>query len=107
MKQFNRKSSALALVRPAPIVEPHEEEKAAALRESFAGWLGSVAPTLLRSPAKHKPSVANGTRRSLTSTDIIRVNRATVRESTTHRHWPPEVVLSFLEADVITRTRKP
>jgi hypothetical protein len=40
-------------------------------------------------------------RRPLTSNDLIRVNRATVRESTAHRHWPREVILKFLAADVI------
>jgi hypothetical protein len=97
-----RQSSALSLV-PAPAVQAdsREQEKAAALSESFDGWLSTVAPTLLQSTSKDKPEVMPRTRRSLTSTDIIRVNRATVRESTVHRHWPPEVVISFLAADVI------
>jgi hypothetical protein len=107
MKRSTRKSSALSLV-PAATGPPdsHEEEKAAALRESFDGWLNSVAPTLLQSTLKDKPSVAPRACRSLTSTDIIRVNRATVRESTAHRHWPPDVVISFLAADVIKENKR-
>ena len=42
-------------------------------------------------------------REALSSVDQIRVDRATVRESHTHRHWPAEVVMKFLAAEVITR----
>jgi hypothetical protein len=101
MKNSNRQFSALSLVPSNGAEDLREEEKAAALSESFDGWLNSVAPTLLQSAWK-EPS-AYRARRSLTSTDVIRVNRATVRESLTHRHWPPDVVISFLQAEVITR----
>ena len=100
MKQPAKKSNALSLVPPAAEPDLHEPEKTAGLRESFEGWLNSVAPTLLQSTLKERSEV-RPTRRSLTSNDITRVNRATVRESNAHRHWPPEVVISFLEADVI------
>ena len=78
--------------------------KAATLKESFDDWLNSVAPTLLNSTTiEDHPKAADRWRRALTTTDIMRVNRVTVRESTDHRHWPPEVVISFLAAEVIKR----
>ncbi|MGH9872898.1 MAG: hypothetical protein ACRD9S_10585, partial [Pyrinomonadaceae bacterium] len=78
------------------------------LRESFDGWLNSVAPTLVQpSPCEEKPSIADRLKgRSLTLTEVVRVNFATVREGTDHPHWPPEVVLNFLAADVIKRKQR-
>jgi hypothetical protein len=107
MKHLGRQSSALSLVpAPAAQADSREHEKAAALSDSFEGWLNTVAPTLLQSTLKDKPEVVSRARRSLTSTDIVRVNRATVRESTAHRHWPPDVVVSFLAADVIKSNKQ-
>jgi hypothetical protein len=102
MKQPTRKTSILALVGSAGRHPTHSEERAAALKESFDGWLDSVAPTLLQSTGTDQTQAVKPAR-SLTSIDHIRVNRATVREGTIHRHWPPDVVLSFLAADVIKR----
>jgi hypothetical protein len=111
MKQPTRKTSILALVgsvghNPTQVSCTHAEERAAALKESFEGWLDSVAPTLLQSAAVERREVSKPFRQSLSSIEHIRVNRATVREGTAHRPWPPDVVLSFLAADVITRNRK-
>ncbi len=39
--------------------------------------------------------------RLLTTEEIIRVNRVTVRESSTHRYWPTDVLVALLGADVI------
>ncbi|MGI8731946.1 MAG: hypothetical protein ACR2LM_01410 [Pyrinomonadaceae bacterium] len=39
--------------------------------------------------------------RLLTTEEVIRVNRATVRESSTHRYWPTDVLAALLTADVI------
>ena len=39
--------------------------------------------------------------RILTTQEVIQVNRVTVRESFTHRFWPPDVLEGFLTADVI------
>ena len=77
------------------------------MQESFDGRLNSVAPTLLPKQETPKESPENFTpgRRSLTTKDIVRVNRATIRESSIPRHWPPDVVLSFLAADVIKPTK--
>ena len=38
------------------------------------------------------------------STDFMRVNSATVREGSTHRVWPPEVLRQFQMAEVVTKT---
>jgi hypothetical protein len=108
MKQLARKSGPLSIVRsPAqPAAEMCVEEHTVALRESFDGWLTSVAPTLLQAKASQgEPKNGYRGRRPLTLTDIIRVNRATVRESTASRLWPPDVVLSFIAAEVIKRNR--
>jgi hypothetical protein len=73
-----------------------------ALRESLAGWLNSAAPPLLH-VITWKGKTPLYARDALSSVDQIRVDRATVRESHTHRHWPAEVVMKFLAAEVITR----
>jgi len=78
------------------------EEDSDSLDDFFSGWLDSVAPQL--SPAKKpKQRARTPTYRKLTvsSTDIVRLNRATVRESTALRQWPPDVVAQFLQAEVI------
>jgi hypothetical protein len=106
MKQPSRKISILSLVGSTGHNRTQPEDRTAALKESFDGWLDSVAPTLLQSTSNERPSLAKFFRRSLSSIEHIRVNRATVREGTVHRHWPPDVVLSFLAADVITRNKK-
>jgi hypothetical protein len=107
MKQFARKSDMLSIVRSAtqPVVESCSEEHAVALRESFAGWLNPVAPTLQSKFFPDQPKEAYRGQRPLTATDVINVNRATIREGTAHRPWPPDVVLSFLAAPVIRRVR--
>src|SRR2546425_2402038 len=75
-----------------------------ALRKSLAGWLNSAAPPLLHVITwKGKTPQALCGREPLSSVDQIRVDRATVRESHTHRHWPAEVLMKFLAAEVITR----
>jgi hypothetical protein len=106
MKQSARKSSQLALVPPA-IEQPDPPVKTSApsLKEFFDGWLHSVSTTVITSPADPVEPESKKVfgKRPLTSTDVTRVNRATVRESTDHRHWPPEVVQKFIVADVIKR----
>lgn len=39
--------------------------------------------------------------RLLTTEEVIRVNRVTVRESSSHRYWPTDVLEAMLTADVI------
>jgi hypothetical protein len=38
----------------------------------------------------------------LSSVDVMRVNRATIREGESHCIWPPEILERFRSADVIT-----
>lgn len=115
MKQFARKS------RPSPISPPTEalprpteaatealEPGASTLRERFDSWLDSINLTdpQPENPKDEAPVVRSYWRRSVTSTDMVRVHRATVRESKDHRHWPQDIVEKFLAADVITRKRR-
>jgi len=39
--------------------------------------------------------------RLLTTAEETQVKRATVRESFSHRYWPPDVLAALLETDVI------
>ena len=108
MKQSNRKPGPLTLVPSlAEQARAVQEGRSAALQQSFDGRLNPVAPSLLpkQDPPKEKPEIFTPGRRSLTTKDIIRVNRATIRESSVPRHWPPDVVLSFIAADVIKPTK--
>jgi hypothetical protein len=107
MKQLARKLSHISLVPPASEQENDHADAAPSLNEFFDGWLNSVSSTLMTPEAMKRPSsrMVFG-KRPLTSTDVTRVNRATVRESTDHRHWPTEVVQTFMEAEVIKRDRR-
>ena len=98
MKQAARTAPGHSTIPPAS----SSEESSDSLNDFFGGWLDSVAPQL--SPAKPSNVPARTrTYRKLTvsSTDIVRLNRATVRESTELRQWPPDVVAQFLQAEVI------
>jgi hypothetical protein len=107
MKQAARKTPQLSLVTPAPTLEGRAPDSADSLKDYFSGWLDSVAPELSRERPPSKPALRfDYQSRPVTLTDIVRVNRATVRESTDHRHWPPDVVAQFLSADVIKRKNK-
>ena len=98
MKQAARTSREVAAV-PSP---SSHEAGANSLNDFFSGWLDSVAPELSNAKPPKKRVRATAYRKLLvSSTDMVRVNRATVRESTDHRHWPPEVVAQFLQAEVI------
>ena len=98
MKQAARTAPDHSIIPPAS----SPEEGSDSLNDFFSGWLDSVAPQL--SPAKpsklraRKPSYR---KLMVSSTDIVRLNRATVRESTELRQWPPDVVAQFLQAEVI------
>ena len=98
MKQLARKQASLSLVPTTP--EHNQPAKtSSSLNEFFDGWLTSVSPT----PQSQSRTVL--VKLPLSTTDIMRVNRATVRESREHRHWPPEVVQTFMRADVIKRKK--
>ena len=97
MKQLARKQAPLSLVPNTP--EPIQAaQSSSAFNECFDGWLTSVSPT----PQPPTSQLMLG-KPPLSTTDVMRVNRATVRESREHRHWPFEVVLTFMRADVIKR----
>lgn len=105
MKRSAQKSKTLSLVQSSTkSYESEATDKSSVLRDSFDSWLSSVAPTLVQTPVvpTRRDSV-DPWRSSLSSRDVTRVNRATVRESSDHRHWPPEVVMTFLAAEVIKR----
>jgi hypothetical protein len=107
MKQAARKTPQLSLVTPASTDEGRAADSADSLKDFFSGWLDSVAPELSREQPSRKSALRfEFQNRPVTLTDIVRVNRATVRESTDHRHWPPDVVAQFLSADVIKRKNK-
>ena len=106
MKRSAQKSKTLSLVQTGTkSYESGADAKSGVLQESFDSWLSSVAPTLVQTPVAQtrRDSAADPWRSSLTSRDVTRVNRATVRESSDHRHWPPEVIMTFLAAEVIKR----
>ena len=107
MKRSAQKSKTLSLVQTGTkSYESGADAKSGVLQESFDSWLSSVAPTLVQAPVVQTfRNNADPWRSSLTSRDVTRVNRATVRESSDHRHWPPEVVISFLAAEVIKRQK--
>jgi len=80
-------------------------KRSCALPDTFDGWLNSVAPTLMRAPVRKETRSAWRWRRSLGPTELTRLNRATIRESSDHRAWPPDVVNTFLAADVIKNNK--
>lgn len=106
MKQYAKKSDFSLVTAEAN--NSATEDKGAILTDSFDSWVNSVAPTVVRSayPECQANVSDRFRRRSLTLNEVTRVNYATVREGTEHRHWPPEVVLSFLAADVIKRKQR-
>jgi hypothetical protein len=105
MKQLAQNSRRRSLVLSTTKTRGSASETSEiALRESLSGWLNSAAPPLLHVLTwKGKTPQSLNRREALSSVDQIRVDRATVRESHTHRHWPAEVVMRFMAAEVITR----
>ncbi len=81
----------------AEMNEHRAEVTPGTLQEFFSGWLEAVNTP---NPIAEWPQ---DRRRPITRNDLIQLNRATVRESTTRRQWPPEVVRRFLTAEVIKR----
>lgn len=107
MKQLARKFRPLTLVPPsADFLEPSEKPPEASLEDHFEGWLNSVAPTVLSvGDLTEKATATPQANRPLTSVDILRVHRATVRESHDHRLWPPDVVEKLMATKIISRGR--
>lgn len=103
MKQAARTATEPSIVPSASSPEVGSDS----LNEFFSGWLDSVAPELTGTrPPKRRARKLGYRKLLVSSTDMVRVNRATVRESTAHRHWPPDVVAQFLQAEVIRTKSK-
>ncbi|MEO7971367.1 MAG: hypothetical protein ABI698_08715 [bacterium] len=102
------KQAALTATEPSIVSSASSPEVGGdSLNEFFSGWLDSVAPELSGAkPPKRRVLTAGYRKLLVSSTDMVRVNRATVREGTAHRHWPPEVVAQFLQAEVIRTKSK-
>lgn len=107
MKPTAAKTHTRSALSVAAQNEGKAEHKGDSLEEFFSGWLDSMAPELAPRPSSRrvnpKPHYVG---RPISSKEMVRVNRATVRESTGQRHWPPEVVAQFLAAEVISRREK-
>ena len=105
MKALARKQThPLTLLQVAPTLNSRSdyELSPSALRESFRTWLDGVNPlSAIRSgsPVTRAPK--------LTSSDIMRVNHATIREGESHCVWPPMIVEKFRSAKVITDKKVP
>ena len=99
MKPLARRKPLLSLVRPLPksaeLTEQRAEETPNTLKESFTGWLEAVGAS------QRVTDWPPDRRRPVSRNELIRLRRATVRESTTLRQWPAEVVQKFLTAEVI------
>jgi len=103
MKQAARTAGQLSTVPSASSSEVGSNS----LNEFFSGWLDSVAPALSKDkPPTIRARTPRYQKRLVSSTDIVRVNRATVREGTIRRQWPPDVVAQFLAAEVIRTKSK-
>jgi hypothetical protein len=103
MKQAARTATEPSIVPSTSLPEVGGDS----LNEFFSGWLDSVAPELSgTTPRTMRARTAGYRRLFVSSTEMVRVNRATVRESSAHRHWPPDVVAQFLAAEVIRTKSK-
>ena len=95
----NQRESLSVVPHQAERPRPTFEVNRSAIKESFRGWLQSVAgmtnDRALRVPAAYRVP-------RLTALDVSRVNKATIREGESHCVWPPSVIREFNKADVIT-----
>jgi hypothetical protein len=125
---FNKSQTARVLRNDEAVAEI--EEKPTPLKRLFHGWLREVPPRpreqhtdvdrdigITRVPLATESDVIarqtphdlgnaaplNKKWRILTIRELLGLSRATVRESEAHRTWPPEVVLRFMAAEVVTR----
>jgi hypothetical protein len=120
----------LSIGPPSDEIAEPTEEKPISLKRLFHGWLHVVPAREVEPP--HDPDYDTGIRRvspdarrkeiagqaprnlansgqlkarwrGLTIRELLSINRATVRESDSHRHWPTDVDLTFMAAEVVTR----
>ena len=101
MKVFASKQRQSLTVLPRTTTQQRSrfETNASAIKESFDGWLHSVA-TLKNEHTLPVPKAYRAPR--LTALDVSRVNQATIREGESHRVWPPAIIEQFNNAKVIT-----
>ncbi len=130
MRELARQKSQTVVITRDSGAADHTEVNTVSPKQFFHGWLREVPPrrvnprldqelpitrisTLGEAEAITRVTTANMTaapvrykRGILTIREMLSVNRATVRESDAHRHWPTDVVLKFMAADVVTRKEK-
>ena len=97
-KPFEKRGSSL----PCGAIAASGDEPSSVGKElvgrSFQTWLQDVTPVAAtRAPRRSSLKMAQ----LITTQEMIDVSVATVRESTTHRHWPKDVVEKFLAAELI------
>ena len=131
MRELAIKKSQPSIVPPSDEITEPIDEKPISLKRLFHGWLREVpaqeaeppldtdliagirrvfpaaAPGKIASQAP-RPNLENGGSlkerwKALTTPELLGINRATVRESDAHRHWPTDVVLTFMAAEVVRR----
>ena len=98
-RRINQSTGQTARAVPVKLVQHTSAPfvSAATVEGSFAAWRQQVAPT---GPRRVPPTAALAPR-AVTSEEMTAVSLATVRESSTHRHWPKEIVAKFLAAEII------
>ena len=107
MKVFTRKEfETLSLVTPRhyPKQKPVQFPAPTTLERSVGGLRQvkneTLRPQLSGAEIKRRLSL-------LSVVDVMRVNRATIREGKSHCVWPPEILKKFRLADVITEKSAP
>ncbi len=94
-----QRESLSAVLPQTEIQQPQFEPDRSVRKDSFRGWIHSVASFASRR-ALPVPAVYKVPR--LTASDVSRVNQATIREGESHCVWPPSVIQEFNRAEVIT-----
>lgn len=90
-RSFNNRGASLSCRRIAAPGDKTSRVGQELVGRSFQTWLQEVAPD----------APPQGMMRLITTQEMIDVSVATVRESTTHRHWPKDVVEKFLAAELV------
>jgi hypothetical protein len=101
MKVFARKElQTLSLVGINHQAKPKATIAISVRPEPGIKHLRSVESVSIRRP---RLSIREVTKRlsGLNTVDVMRVNRATIREGESHCIWPPEIIEKFRTADVI------
>lgn len=87
-----------------PVEEKRSDDPDTGIRRISKAESGVVTRLTLRRSQQAEP-LKRG-RSILTIRELLNLTRATVRESETHRTWPPDVVLKFQAAEVVTRNSR-